>query len=321
MLLSDKDLEKAYDALQAQGNKIAPSSEFTDDACLIADDLLSGDCLSFLGEKSESIEFRKGELTVVAGASGHGKSALMGQIALDLASQGRKVCILSLEMPPARTLYRMGRQQEGLAVCGRLPQYRESAADTLEDFLKQIAPFVYLLDRVGSATPKQVFGAIVQSVTKFGCSHIIIDNLMRVCPEYGDRANEAQKNFVQDLIALAKRFDVHIWLVHHVRKGQSETDEINKFSIRGAAAITDNADNVLLLCRNLAKEKKQEKFYRREVDISEADSVLVVAKQRNGDWQGRIPLWFDRTSYRFCPTCARKASRFQFPAIHNGAHA
>ena len=186
MLLSDKDLEKAYDDLQTQGNKIAPSSEFTDDACLIADDLLSGDSLSFLGEKSESIEFRKGELTVVAGASGHGKSALMGQIALDLASQGRKVCILSLEMPPARTLYRMGRQQEGLAVCGRIPQYRETAADTLEDFLKQIAPYIFLLDRVGSATPKQVFGAMVQAVTKFGCEHIIIDNLMLVCPEYGD---------------------------------------------------------------------------------------------------------------------------------------
>lgn len=312
MLLSDKDLEKAYDDLQTQGNKIAPSSEFTDDACLIADDLLSGDRLSFLGEKSESIEFRKGELTVVAGASGHGKSALMGQIALDLASQGRKVCILSLEMPPARTLYRMGRQQEGLAVCGRIPQYRETAADTLEDFLKQIAPYIFLLDRVGSATPKQVFGAMVQAVTKFGCEHIIIDNLMRVCPEYGDKANEAQKDFIQNLIALAKRFDVHVWLVHHVRKGQSETEEINKYSIRGAAAITDNADNVILLCRNLAKEKKLENEYRRDVDESEGDSVLIVDKQRNGDWQGRIQLWFDKQTYQLCPTCNRQPTKWHF---------
>ena len=312
MLLSDKDLEKAYDDLQSQGNKIAPSSEFTDDACLIADDLLSGDRLSFLGEKSESIEFRKGELTVVAGASGHGKSALMGQIALDLASQGRKVCILSLEMPPARTLYRMGRQQEGFAVCGRIPQYRDTAAETLEDFLKQIAPYIFLLDRVGSATPKQVFGAMVQAVTKFGCEHIIIDNLMRVCPEYGDKANEAQKDFIQNLIALAKRFDVHVWLVHHVRKGQSETEEINKYSIRGAAAITDNADNVILLCRNLAKEKKLENEYRRDVDESEGDSVLIVDKQRNGDWQGRIQLWFDKQTYQLCPTCNRQPTKWHF---------
>lgn len=315
MLLSDKDLEQAYDDLQSQGNKIADASEFTDDACMIADDLLVGDQLTFLADKSSYIEFRKGELTVVAGASGHGKSALMGQIALDLASQGRKVCLLSLEMPPARTLYRMGRQQEGLAVCGRIHKYAATAADTLEDFLKQIAPYIFLLDRVGSATPKQVFGAMVQAVTKFGCEHIIIDNLMRVCPEYGDKSNEAQKDFIQNLIALAKRFDVHVWLVHHVRKGQSETDEINKYSIRGAAAITDNADNILLLCRNLSKEKKLDSHYSRDADMAEGDSVLVVDKQRNGDWQGRIQLWFSKETYRLCPTPDRRADRYCFKPV------
>lgn len=312
MLLSDKDLEQAYDDLKSTGNQIAPSSHFTTDACMIADGLLSGDQLTFLGNKADVIEFRKGELTVIAGASGHGKSAFMGQVALDLASQEKKVCILSLEMPPARTLYRMARQQEGLSVCGRLPQYAQHAADVVEDFLKEISPYIFLLDRVGSATPKQVYGAIVQSVTKFGCEHIVIDNLMRVCPEYGDRSNEAQKEFVQDIIALAKRFNVHIWLVHHVRKGQSETDEINKYSIRGAAAITDNADNVLLLSRNLSKEKKLAQAYRRDIDESEGDSILVIDKQRNGDWQGSVPLWFDRGSYRFCPTVERDLQKWKF---------
>ena len=48
MLLSDKDLEKAYDALQALCIKIAPFSEFTNVVCLFAVDLLSGVILSFL---------------------------------------------------------------------------------------------------------------------------------------------------------------------------------------------------------------------------------------------------------------------------------
>lgn len=314
MLLSDKDLERAYDELKATGNKIAFASEFANDACLIADDMLAGDQISFIGDR---IEFRKGELTVVAGASGHGKSAFMGQIALDLASQGNRVCILSLEMPPARTLYRMTRQQEGLAVCGRIPQYAETAAYRTEAFLKQISFFICLLDRVGSATPKQVFGAMVQAVKEFQCSHIIIDNLMRVCPEYGDSANEAQKNFVQTLIALGKRLDAHVWLVHHVRKGSNETDEINKYSIRGAAAITDNADNILLLTRNLKKERKLEQEYSWKIDAEEGDSILTVDKQRNGDWQGRIPLWFDRATYRFCPSVERKPQKYKFPNHNN----
>lgn len=313
MLLSDKELEKAYEELEAKGNKIASAAEFTTETCLIADDLLAGDHLNFFGDKKEDVEFRKGELTVVAGASGHGKSAFMGQIALDLASQGKKVCILSLEMTPARTLYRMARQQEGLAVCGRIPQYSETAADRVEMFLKEISRFVCLLDKVGSATPKQVFGAIVRAVSEFGCTHIIIDNLMRVCPEYGDSANEAQKNFVQNLIALAKRLDIHIWLVHHVRKGSNETDEINKYSIRGAAAITDNADNILLLSRNLSKEKKLDPNYSWKIDRNEGDSVLVVDKQRNGDWQGRIAFWFDRKTYRFCPNSSRDTTKYTFP--------
>ncbi len=313
MLLSDKELEKAYEDLEAEGNKIANAEEFVYDTCLIADDMLAGDHLTFFGDKQELVEFRKGELTVVAGASGHGKSAFMGQIALDLASQGRKICILSLEMTPSRTLYRMARQQEGLHVCGRIPQYSEGAADRTEAFLKEISPYVFLLDKVGSATPKQVFGAMVQAVKEFECTHIIIDNLMRVCPEYGDSANEAQKNFVQNLIALAKRLDIHVWLVHHVRKGSNETDEINKYSVRGAAAITDNADNILLLSRNLSKEKKLEPKYSFEIDSKEGDSILVVDKQRNGDWQGRIAFWFDRKTYRFCPDSKRYAPKYVFP--------
>lgn len=312
MLLSDKDLERAFEELKATGNKIAPASDFSQEACLIADDMLAGDQLTFIGDK---IEFRKGELTVVAGASGHGKSAFMGQVALDLASRGKRVCILSLEMPPARTLYRMARQQEGLAVCGRIPQYAETAAFRTEQFLKNISPFICLLDRVGSATPKQVYGAMVQAVKQFNCEHIIIDNLMRVCPEYGDSANEAQKNFVQTLIALGKRLDVHTWLVHHVRKGASETDEINKYSIRGAAAITDNADNILLLTRNLKKERKLETEYSWSIDSESGDSILAVDKQRNGDWQGRIPLWFDRKTYRFCPSVERSTQKYEFPNL------
>ena len=42
--------------------------------------------------------FRPGEVTVYAGANGHGKSLITGQIALYLVKQGAKVCIASFEM-------------------------------------------------------------------------------------------------------------------------------------------------------------------------------------------------------------------------------
>ena len=301
--LSTDALVKIYEDMEAADIKLASAGEFTDDACAIADNLEQGDQLNFLGANKEKIEFRKGELTVLAGASGHGKSALMGQIALDLIRQGKKVCILSLEMPSGRTLWRMARIEYGYKVCGRMPQYVNIAGDTTEAFCKSVDKNLLLLNKVGSAIPNEVFGAMVKAKSE-GCEFIIIDNLMRVCPEYGDRANELQKEFIQNLIALTKRFDFHTFLVHHVRKGASETEEINKYSIRGAAAITDNADNVLLFSRNISKEKKMadaDETARKLIDHDEADNILVVDKQRNGEWQGTIPFWYDKEHMSFRP--------------------
>jgi hypothetical protein len=36
------------------------------------------------------------------------------------------------------------------------------------------------------------------------------------------------------------------------------------------------------------------------------DSTLLVAKQRNGDYEGEIPLWFDKYTTAFCPDVSRK---------------
>ena len=310
LTLAPEKFEKIYEEMAINGVSLASPSEFSLDACFIADGLHCGDTLSFLGMKGKNIEFREGELTVVAGPSGHGKSAFMGQVALDLARQHKKVCILSLEMSPGRTLWRMARIEYGLKVCGWLPQYKDTAGDATEGFCKSVEKDILLLNKVGSATSREVFGVMAKA-NELGCKHIIIDNLMRVCPEYGDRANEAQKEFIQDLIALTKYLKVHTWLVHHVRKGSNETDEINKYSIRGAAAITDNADNVILLQRNLKKEKSLEEAgddIERciSIDREDADSTFIIDKQRNGEWQGRIGLWYSKEFMRFWPTFERK---------------
>ena len=34
-------------------------------------------------------------------------------------------------------------------------------------------------------------------------------------------------------------------------------------------------------------------------DASQFDALLIVDKHRHGDWEGRIPLWFDRGSQSY----------------------
>ena len=37
-------------------------------------------------------------------------------------------------------------------------------------------------------------------------------------------------------------------------------------------------------------------------DPDAPDALLIVDKQRNGEWEGRIALWYDRDSQQFLPS-------------------
>lgn len=61
------------------------------------------------------LHFRPGEVTVWSGYNGHRKSMFTSQAMIDLAAQGERVLIVSLEMLPWRTMSRMTRQACGIA--------------------------------------------------------------------------------------------------------------------------------------------------------------------------------------------------------------
>ncbi|MBL0355283.1 MAG: hypothetical protein IPP03_22590 [Dechloromonas sp.] len=67
--------------------------------------------------------------------------------------------------------------------------------------------------------------------------------------------------------------------------------------MRGSASITDLADNVFSVWRNKCKEEAQEKGDHGK--DAEADALLIVCKHRHGEWEGRIQLWFDRSSQTY----------------------
>jgi twinkle protein len=90
---------------------------------------------------------------------------------------------------------------------------------------------------------------------------------------------------------------MHIHLIHHVRKGQDEKSAPNKFDLKGSGSITDQVDNVFIVWRN--KAKALERQTNGVVDESNFDALLCCEKQRNGEWEGRFPLWFDENSQQY----------------------
>jgi twinkle protein len=102
---------------------------------------------------------------------------------------------------------------------------------------------------------------------------------------------------VDELTAIARDHGMHIHLVHHIRKPATEDHKPNKYDYKGSGAITDQVDNVISVWRNKAKEKKREAGG--QVDARDPDALLICDKQRNGEWEGNIGLWFDPASQQF----------------------
>lgn len=240
-------------------------------------------------------QFRPGEVTLYAGSNGGGKSLITGQIALGLLKQDQKVCIASFEMKPKRTLYRMLRQFSGENI--DLPQFDRSRfiASILERFSGFTENGLWLYDQQGTTSSAQVIAMARYCAMELGIGHVFIDSLMKCVA--GEDDYNAQKYFVDELTAVARDHNIHIHLVHHIRKLGSEEQMPSKTDIKGTGAIADQVDNVLLMWRN--KKKEHEIQNGSLPDHSKPDAVLMCEKQRNGESEDWFSLWYHKDSQQF----------------------
>jgi twinkle protein len=250
------------------------------------------------GKTHGLIQFRPGEVTVWGGANGAGKSLVTGMVALSLLAQDQRVCIASFEMKPCKTLERMARQYSGTnpddpAYAGSA-EAKQSLIDLYEDF-KGWAQHLYLYDQQGMVTAKKVAAVVRYCATEKGVRHFFVDSLMKCVA--GEDDYNGQKAFVDELTAIARDHEMHIHLVHHIRKPSDESHKPNKYDYKGTGAITDQVDNVISVWRNKPKERKVEEG--KDVDPKEPDTLLICDKQRNGDWEGQVGLWYHRASLQF----------------------
>ena len=244
------------------------------------------------------VQFRPGEVTVWGGANGAGKSLVTGMVALGLLSQEQRVCMASFEMKPKKTLERMARQFAGSNPHD--PAYVGSE-EAKRELLTLYADFsdwtrrLWLYDQQGTVTAARVLSVVRYAAVELGVRHFFIDSLMKCVA--GEDDYNGQKAFVDAATAIARDHDMHIHLVHHIRKPSDESHKPSKYDYKGSGSITDQVDNVISVWRNKPKEKKLAAG--NQVDLSDPDVLLICDKQRNGEWEGSIGLWFDRDSQQY----------------------
>ena len=250
----------------------------------------------------ESFDFRKGEVTIWAGQNGHGKSQVTSQVALSLMGQGEKVVIASFELKPVVTMQRLARMFAGMNPFS--PEFQcDAGISHVEELYDQFSDWtddrLWLYDHVGSANGAKVVGMARYCAKEAGINHIFIDNLAK-CVKAEDDYN-GQKAFVDEMMAIAQDYGVHVHIVHHLKKPPKETDRPDKSDVKGSGAIVDQPDNLFLVWRNKNKEedRKEGKNQRQQ----EPDQVLFCRKQRNyegnGEGEPSIALWFHRDAGQF----------------------
>lgn len=237
------------------------------------------------------LRFRLGEVTIWAGTNGHGKSLFLNQFILS-AIRDVKALIISPEMPVHKTMQRMTYQAT---------RCRQPNVEQIKQFHQWTDGRLWLYDQLGTLSTQMVKAVIRYGVAELGISHFVVDSLMKC--GMGDDDYNRQKRFVDELCAMSKDHNIHIHLVAHSRKGESEKRMPDKFDIKGSGTITDLVDNVMIIWRNKGKEATLEKE-----DISDderlqterkPDAVAMCRKQRHGDWEGNIGLWFHQPSMLF----------------------
>jgi twinkle protein len=233
----------------------------------------------------DDFSFRPGELTLYFGYSSHGKSAVTSQISLGLVSQGERVAVASLEVPVSKTLAKMARQAIAL---------RSPSEDRIKSFMKWCNKRLWIFNHHGMIDPRVMIAVIRYTIEKFHVKHFVVDNLMK-CIRGQDNYN-AEKDFIDELIAVAKFYDVHIHLVAHVKKGD-ETRRPNRYEIRGSSTIADQADNCIAIWRNKPLEQKLREGGHRE--RGEFDTILGIDKQRENGIEGDYGLYYDWETCQF----------------------
>lgn len=250
------------------------------------------------GKLQDKLLFRPAELTLWGGESGAGKSQILSDCVVDWVSQGSRVCVSSLEMKGAQSLKRMCKQVVGTD---------RPTEPAIREAMHWLDRGLLLYERVGKASIEGLLQIFDYARAKYGCDQFVIDSLMRLGIASDDY--NGQEKAVFRLVDWTLSNGVHTHLVAHARKGErgrvgpAETEDI-----KGAMEIGANAFNILMVWRNrkLEDDIKAAKTDDERRDLEERPGVIVnVAKQRNGDFEGKAGLWFDQNSYRYYATNER----------------
>lgn len=214
-----------------------------------------------------------GQLALLTGKRGEGKSTLMSQILVEALDQGYSVFAYSGELADYHFKRWLDYQAAGP---DNIVTDKDAFGDDVYHITNPILDKIngwyrgraYLYDNEAVEDEMESLpDTIEQVIRQFGVKLICVDNLMTAMDVgINDNLYQAQSAFVHRLKQIAVKYDVAIVLVAHPRKIK---EGFTNDDVSGSGDITNRVDTVLAYSRNPDKHMEED-----------CDSHLIVTKNR-----------------------------------------
>ncbi|KAL3922897.1 MAG: hypothetical protein SGILL_001960 [Bacillariaceae sp.] len=227
--------------------------------------------------------FRRGELTVLTGPTGSGKTTFLGQVSLDLAEQGINVLWGSFEIKNTRLLHKLLKQFSRNGLPANTDAGASEHLNALADRFQDLP--LYFMKFHGGSDVDEVLDAMEYAVYVNDVEHIVLDNMQFMISRKVSKSSfdkfEIQDIAIEKFRKFATKHNVHVTLVVHPRK-EDESSKLSISSFYGSAKATQEADTVIIL-QNDANRRK----------------YIDVRKNRFDGTLGTSPLYFQSKSGRY----------------------
>jgi len=237
---------------------------------------------------------RGGELIILAGRPGMGKSALEGSISATAAKNGKRIARFNLEMQAIQSWQRLVAIDTGLP----FERIRDGALNDSEwrifgKAIAQLSDLPMWIDDTSSLTPAQLHSKARRIYAENGGIDMITVDYLGLMTVENKRQNRTHEvgEISRSLKKLAKDLDIHVLALAQLNRScESRSDKRPMLSdLRDSGDVEQDADVVLFIYRDDYYDDATERPNIAEVNI---------AKHRNGP-TGIADLYFQAQSITF----------------------
>ena len=218
-------------------------------------------CLQGVNEKTKGVRF--GEVDLFTSGTGSGKSTVIKEIILHLKeTTENSIGIISLEESPGDTVEKF----IGMALKKNLAETEVDLEAKREGFEMVFGDErIKILDHQGSVADGSLMDKI-ETLCLMGCKYLNLDHLTIAVSEVeANDANQAVDKVMSDLLKTAKKHNVWIGVISHLRKTGLSTKSFEEGKIpsmddiKGSGSVKQISFQIIAFARNMIASNEAEK--------------------------------------------------------------